>query len=124
MPKPSGLKCSHGGLLDASTFQPATGGINKDSGYYLFSPRADLHLVAANLALNHTEYFFNQIRAQLGDIEFNNFLSIFVSQDQVNSAQNVKFEECSSNGAMKLIKIQPILFGILFCLVILTTFRD
>jgi hypothetical protein len=123
VPKPSGLKCSHGGLFDDSTFQPATGGINKDSGYYLFSPRADLHLVAANLAINHTEYFFNQIRTQVGDIEFNNFLSIFVSQDEVNAAQNVKFEACSSSG-MKLIPIQSILIGIMLCIAILANFKD
>jgi hypothetical protein len=35
--KPAGqLKCSHGGVVDKDTFKPATGGINKDSGFDLF----------------------------------------------------------------------------------------
>ena len=75
--KPTGLyKCSHGGILDKSVFVPAQGGINKDSGYYLFSPHANLHETAAKLAINHTEYFLSQIRARIGDSEFSNFLKI------------------------------------------------
>lgn len=77
VPKPTDmLKCSHGGLIDIDSFLEPTGGINKDSGYYLFSPRADLHLVAANLAINHTEYFFNQIRKKIGNEEFDKFLEL------------------------------------------------
>lgn len=38
------MKCSHGGIVDSDSFKPAKGGINKDSGYYLFSPHADLHI--------------------------------------------------------------------------------
>lgn len=51
---PSDMKCSHGGILDKDSFRVnAVGGINKDSGYYLFSPHAELHLLAANLAIKH-----------------------------------------------------------------------
>lgn len=51
-------------------------GINKDAGYYIFSPRADLHESAAILAMNHTTYFFNQIRTYIGDNEFSKFLRL------------------------------------------------
>lgn len=65
--------CNHGGLLDVDA---ANGGINKDSGYYLFSPHADMHALAAELAIDHTEYFFDQLRKLIGDDEFNYFLKI------------------------------------------------
>lgn len=65
--------CNHGGLLDVESL---SGGINKDSGYYLFSPHADMHSAAADLAIEHTEYFFNQLRQLIGDDEFNYFLKI------------------------------------------------
>lgn len=70
------MKCSHGGIVDRDSFKPAEGGINKDSGFYFFSPRADLHIAAAKLAIKHTEYYLNQIRAKIGDSEFNRFLRI------------------------------------------------
>jgi hypothetical protein len=82
--------------LDADTFKPAAGGINKDSGYYLFSPHADLHLTAAMLAINHSEYFFNQIRNNVGDTKFNTFLSILVSPQDILAAQNLTLQTCSS----------------------------
>lgn len=80
-------KCSHGGSLDRDTFKPASGGINKDSGFYLLSPHADLHLKAADLAVNHTAYFFNQIRKRIGDVEFSKFLSIYVSKADLDLAR-------------------------------------
>ena len=77
MDKPNSMfKCSHGGVLDASAIFNATGGINKDSGYLLFSPHANLHLKAAELAINHTELFFENIRQEIGDKEFANFLKL------------------------------------------------
>ena len=94
-PEPSG-KCSHGGILDGDQYKSAAGGINKDSGYYLFSPHADLHLTAANLAIKHTEYFFNQIRTNIGDDEFKNFLSIYASDRELTAAQNVTQLMCSA----------------------------
>lgn len=77
-PKPGTvMKCSHGGFLDKDSFTiQAVGGINKDVGYYLFSPHADLHLKASRLAISHTEEFFNQIRAKIGDTKFDHFLRI------------------------------------------------
>jgi len=80
--KPENLKkCSHGGLLDMSSSTiEATGGINKDSGYLLFSPHAHLHLKAAELAIKHTEIYFNQIREQIGDAEFAKFLHLEIDR--------------------------------------------
>lgn len=71
------MKCNHGGLFDGdSFFKQSIGGINKDSGLYLFSPHAGLHLAAANMAILHTEYFFTKIRKEIGDKEFAKFLKI------------------------------------------------
>ena len=86
-PKPKqGMKCSHGGILDEYSYSvQATGGINKDSGIYLLSPHADLHLIAANLAIKHTQYYFDQIREKIGDEEFAKFLNVFVSYSIWNS---------------------------------------
>ncbi len=92
-------KCSHGGVLDSSSIYNATGGINKDSGYLLFSPHADFHLKAAELAINHTELFFENIRNNIGDKEFANFLlleidniTLSISSSNINIcfAQNIK----------------------------------
>jgi hypothetical protein len=33
-------KCSHGGMFDETVNQIARGGINNDSGYFIFSPHA------------------------------------------------------------------------------------
>lgn len=63
----------------------AIGGINEDFGYLIFSPHADLHLKAAVLAINHTEYFFNEIRKSIGDVEFSNFLSLKISDSVLAS---------------------------------------
>lgn len=89
-------KCSHGGILDSDQFKSAAGGINKDSGYYLFSPHADLHMTAVGLAVDHTEYFFNQIRKQVGDDKFNQFFSIIVDTKLLTAARNVTYEQCAA----------------------------
>jgi hypothetical protein len=88
------MKCSHGGVMDSSAFIPAQGGINKDSGFYLLSPRADLHSIAADLAIKHTEYFFNQIRVRFGDKVFDDFLQL-KSQFFQHYAQTCSSEELS-----------------------------
>lgn len=88
------MKCSHGGIVDTDSFKPAIGGINKDSGYYLFSPHAELHLIAARLAIRHTEFFFNEIRKKIGDHEFNQFLRIKINDSFLNSVENA-FGVCS-----------------------------
>ena len=48
---------------------------------YMFSPHADLHLKAAELAIEHTEYFFIEIRKKIGDKEFSNFLRLEVCDE-------------------------------------------
>ena len=82
------MKCSHGGIVDSDSFKPAMGGINKDSGFYLFSPHANLHLAAAKLAIKHTEHYFNEIRKKIGDDEFNHFLKIKLSDSFINTVEN------------------------------------
>ena len=72
----NGKKCSHGGILDATSNISPKGGINKDSGFMILSPHAHLHTIAAELAIRHTEMFFNEIRASIGDEEFSKFLKI------------------------------------------------
>jgi hypothetical protein len=90
-----GLKCSHGGFVDDDSYKlPSFGGINKDSGFYLFSPHADLHLVAARLAIRHTEHFFNEIRAKIGDEEFNKFLKIKIEASVLETIDDI-FGICS-----------------------------
>ncbi len=86
-------KCSHGGILDGSSFIKAEGGINKDSGYYLFSPHAMLHLKAAELAIKHTRKFFEDIRIKYGDEKFEKFLKLSVDNATLNSVGDVP---CSS----------------------------
>ncbi|CAF0751806.1 unnamed protein product [Brachionus calyciflorus] len=90
VPKPKNmLKCSHGGLIDVDSWLVfPKGGINKDSGYYIFSPRADLHLQSANLAISHTEYYFDQIRKWIGDKEFDNFLELTYTDAELAKISN------------------------------------
>jgi von Willebrand factor A domain-containing protein 7 len=81
-------KCSHGGILDKTSLTPASGGINKDSGFYAISPHASLHLKAAQLAIAHTEYFFNEIRSQIGDKNFSDFLALQIDGDGCKKETN------------------------------------
>lgn len=98
------MKCSHGGALDSSSFQSAEGGINKDSGFYMFSPHANLHLIAANLAINHTEYFFDQIREEIGDKEFSKFLRLDPYSELMNKMCDLVGINKSSKGKISLKK--------------------
>lgn len=76
--KPANVSmCSHGGAFDPSSQQPAEGGINKDTGYYFLSPRADLHQTAARLAVRHTEWFMDELRARVGDEKYEELLQLF-----------------------------------------------
>lgn len=53
-------KCSHGGPRDSSsTTAAALGGINKDSMDANYSPHHLLHEKAAELAIQHTRFFFD-----------------------------------------------------------------
>lgn len=79
VPKPDGtvMKCSHGGFIDTDSFTiQAFGGINKDAGFYIWSPHAHLHLDAAELAIRHTEFYLNEIRRNIGNNNFQEFLKI------------------------------------------------
>ena len=58
-------KCSHGGILDNSTFIPPNGGINKDTLTCLASPHTDLHLTAAGIAVAASEQFIRDIKADI-----------------------------------------------------------
>ncbi len=95
--KPRNLrKCSHGGIMDRSSSTiEAIGGINKDSGYLIFSPHAHLHLEAAYLAINHTEIFFNKIRKQIGDKVFAKFLLLEI--DRISLKLSSSTDKCSTS---------------------------
>jgi hypothetical protein len=56
----------------------------------LFSPHADLHLKAVKLAVDHTEYFFNEIRHQIGDKQFASFLKLNIDKLQLHDAPSHK----------------------------------
>lgn len=108
----NGYKCSHGGMLDADSMKvQALGGINKDSGYYIFSPKADLHLIAAQLAINHTEYYFNSLRSSIGDDEFDKLMQITLTSAEL-SAINDTYQVCAAfkhNPALILITAMAII---------------
>jgi hypothetical protein len=76
-------KCSHGGMFDKTADEISKGGINKDSGYFIVSPRADLHKQAADMAVRHTKYFFEKIRNRIGDREYSNFLNLNLTASQL-----------------------------------------
>ena len=119
--KPDGLnKCSHGGILDASASKIAKGGMNKDSGYYLFSPHADLHLKAVALAVNHTELFFNRIRTNIGDVEFDRFLRLSISQSDLNYYNRTNVTCSASLNNYRINEINSFLFFILTQLLIVS----
>jgi hypothetical protein len=69
-------KCNHGGYLDKKNGSIAAGGINKDTGYYILSPHANLHSKAANLAIRHTEFYFDQLRNTIGNGYFDDLFGI------------------------------------------------
>lgn len=92
----------------------ATGGINKDSGYLIFSPHADLHLKAAVLAINHTEYFFNEIRKSIGDTEYANFLKLKVSDSIIASASSVQICSAPQSGISSKVLITFCVFIFFF----------
>jgi hypothetical protein len=82
--KPKNMgKCSHGGMFDKTADEISKGGINKDSGYFIVSPRANLHKQAADMAIRHTKYFFETIRNRIGDREYSNFLNLNLTASQL-----------------------------------------
>ena len=60
-------KCSHGGVLDSSRNQPATGGINKDSTSSFWSPHHYNHDKAVDIATKASVDFLQNIRSQVND---------------------------------------------------------
>ncbi|CAF3744029.1 unnamed protein product [Rotaria sp. Silwood1] len=81
--KPTNVeKCSHGSVLDDSSHIPAIGGINKDSYSLVYSPHADLHKKAADLAIKATERFLNDLRQDLGDKNFDRLFVINPTETQ------------------------------------------
>ena len=120
VPKPTGLnKCSHGGIYDSTSTATAEGGINKDTGFFLISPHAYLHLSAANLATQHTRYFFNQIRSQIGDTEYVKFLSLKLPSTAYNNSDNYKVRTCVASRVYHNYKII-----LIFTIILLTYFNN
>lgn len=106
--KPEGQsKCSHGGILDGSSFIQAEGGINKDSGYTLFSPHALLHLQAADLAIAHTKKFYDDIKLNHGADRYNKMLEIFIDNSTLAKFGNVP---CSSSMIKANLQIVSLVF--------------
>nr|XP_046186079.1 von Willebrand factor A domain-containing protein 7-like isoform X2 [Oncorhynchus gorbuscha]XP_046186089.1 von Willebrand factor A domain-containing protein 7-like isoform X2 [Oncorhynchus gorbuscha]XP_046186098.1 von Willebrand factor A domain-containing protein 7-like isoform X2 [Oncorhynchus gorbuscha] len=70
--KPKG-KCSHGGLLDQTSRQEPTGGINKDS---LESNHGNWHTAAAEVAVAATSQLLEDIRGAAGDTDFLRMMGI------------------------------------------------
>ena len=101
------LKCSHGGVLDGSSFIQAEGGINKDSGYTLFSPHAMLHLRAADLAIAHTKKWFDDIRTEFGDDKYDRFLNI-----KIDNATLSKFGDIPCSSDMIKIRFQIFFYAL------------
>ena len=62
--KPPG-KCSHGGVMDGSTDQSATGGINKDSSHLELASHHYYHRVAADVAQQHSYEFLLNLRSDV-----------------------------------------------------------
>jgi hypothetical protein len=89
-----GMKCSHGGILDSSSSVEAKGGINKDSGFSMISPHANLHLRAADLAIKHTAYYFDIIREKLGDETFVKFLDLDQVSFKSSTSSSFSIHKC------------------------------
>ena len=76
--KPNG-KCSHGGIIDGTSDQPAKGGINKDSVHRELAPHHKYHGTAAAVARRHTHKFLLSIRNDMqNDRLFSEFLGLKV----------------------------------------------
>ena len=74
--KPEG-KCSHGGIIDGSTDQSATGGINKDSSHKELASHHYYHSLAADIAQDHSYEFLSRLRKDVNnDPWFMEFLGL------------------------------------------------
>ncbi|CAF1165865.1 unnamed protein product [Adineta steineri] len=85
--KPTNVdKCSHGSVMDTSSHISAIGGINKDTIISIYSPHFDLHYEAATMAVLATERFFNDLRKDLGDANFDRLFAITPTSDELHAA--------------------------------------
>ena len=92
--KPDG-KCSHGGFGDPSSDLPSTGGINKDSISFDWSPHANLHDIAASVAVQASVDILQAIRTAVDDdTKFAGFLNL----DQVDVSIAYVIDTTSSMG--------------------------
>ncbi|CAF1359667.1 unnamed protein product [Adineta ricciae] len=81
------VKCSHGSVMDKTSHQEAIGGINKDTMTPVYSPHFYLHLDAAKLAIDATERFFNDLRKDIGDDNFDRLFAINPTDEQLEKAK-------------------------------------
>nr|XP_045609987.1 von Willebrand factor A domain-containing protein 7-like isoform X1 [Procambarus clarkii] len=78
IPKPTtGGKCSHGGVLDSSSWQPAEGGINKDTASPCFSPHHHLHQQAAELAVQATDHYLRVLLDAVGNEKYRRLFDLY-----------------------------------------------
>ena len=78
--KPNG-KCSHGGIIDGSQDQPATGGINKDSIHPELALHYRYHKEAADVAQQHSYDFLLGMRNDVNNDQlFGEFLGIDIER--------------------------------------------
>uniref|UniRef100_A0A914UKD6 VWA7 N-terminal domain-containing protein n=1 Tax=Plectus sambesii TaxID=2011161 RepID=A0A914UKD6_9BILA len=74
----SQMKCSHGGGADSSSRITATGGINKDTNSFLYSPHYELHSAAADMAVQATIDYLEGIRVAVNnENNFGRLLGLF-----------------------------------------------
>ncbi|XP_063588366.1 von Willebrand factor A domain-containing protein 7-like isoform X2 [Penaeus indicus] len=120
IPKPpTGGKCSHGGALDLSAYQPAEGGINKDTTSPCFSPHFYLHADAAEMAVQATDHYLTVILEAVGaekyrrlfDLYFGSALSICIDttgsmEDDIQAVIN-QVEQIVSHSTVELYILVP-----------------
>ena len=74
----TGGKCSHGGSQDDSTKDPAQGGINKDTPFPCFSPHHYLHKEAAELAVQATQHYLDEILTVVGFDKYRRLFDLYL----------------------------------------------
>lgn len=99
-------KCSHGSILDDSAHTSPIGGINKDTMTPVYSPHYHLQYViislkvicfrrmfflfsfdAAKLSITATERFFNDLRKEIGDANFDRLFLINPTAKDIEKAK-------------------------------------
>lgn len=87
--KPNG-KCSHGGIIDGSQDQPATGGINKDSIHPELALHYRYHKEAAGVAQQHSYEFLLSMRNDVNNDQlFAKFLGVDIERPIATSVAAV-----------------------------------